>query len=86
MKRMASYHHELIQEDRAMLSSLSKLSPAELEEVRRLELELGKTLLSYSSYDVVADDLTDEDLVRVRQLEKRLGTSLVVVREGEQQA
>ncbi len=64
-----------------MLSSLSKLSPDELEEIRQLENELGKTLLSYSSYDVVADNLTDDELVRVRQLEERLGTSLVVVRE-----
>ncbi|ACF47253.1 MAG: hypothetical protein OQK66_00150 [Prosthecochloris sp.] len=64
-----------------MLSSLSKLSPDELKEIRQLENELGKTLLSYSSYDVVADNLTDDELVRVRQLEERLGTSLVVVRE-----
>ncbi len=62
-----------------MLSSLSKLTPEQLEEVRQLEKELGKTLLSYSSYDVVADDLSDEELLRVRELEARLGTALVVV-------
>lgn len=47
-----------------MLSSLSKLSPEELEQVRELERELGKTLLSYSSYDVVAEDLSEEELLR----------------------
>ncbi|ANT65990.1 hypothetical protein [Prosthecochloris sp. CIB 2401] len=65
-----------------MLSSLSKLSPEELEEVRELERELGKTLLSYSSYDVVAEDLSEDELVRVRALEAKLGTALVVVREA----
>jgi len=65
-----------------MLSSLSKLSPEELEEVRELERELGKTLLSYSSYDVVAEDLSEDELVRVRELEAKLGTALVVVREA----
>lgn len=64
-----------------MLSSLSKLSPEELEEVRELERELGKTLLSYSSYDVVAEDLNEDELMRVRELEAKLGTALVVVRE-----
>ncbi|TNJ37684.1 hypothetical protein [Prosthecochloris vibrioformis] len=63
-----------------MLSSLSKLSPEELEQVRELERELGKTLLSYSSYDVVAEDLSEEELLRVRELEVKLGTALVVVR------
>lgn len=65
-----------------MLSSLSKLSPEELEEVRELERELGKTLLSYSSYDVVAEDLNEDELMRVRELEAKLGTALVVVKEA----
>ncbi|UZJ41398.1 hypothetical protein OO006_13815 [Prosthecochloris sp. SCSIO W1101] len=65
-----------------MLSSLSKLSDEQLQEVRALEKSIGKTLLSYSSYNVVADDLTEQELLQVRELEKKLGTALVVVRES----
>jgi hypothetical protein len=65
-----------------MLSSLSQLTPAQLESVKSLEKELGKTLLSYSSYDVVSDDLSESELQKVRELEKSLGTILVAVKAG----
>ncbi len=64
-----------------MLSSLSKLSDEQLQEIRALEKSIGKTLLSYSSYDVVADNLTEEELEKVHELEGTLGTVLVAVRE-----
>lgn len=64
-----------------MLSSLSKLSDEQLQEIRALEKSIGKTLLSYSSYDVVADNLTEEELEKVHELEETLGTVLVAVRE-----
>lgn len=64
-----------------MLSSLSKLSDEQLQEIRALEKSIGKTLLSYSSYDVVADNLTEEELEKVHELEETLGTALVAVRE-----
>ncbi|MBF0636488.1 hypothetical protein INT08_04750 [Prosthecochloris sp. N3] len=66
-----------------MLSSLSKLSPEQLAEIRQLEQEIGKTLLSYSSYDVVAEDLSEQQLEKVRDLEERLGTALVVVTKSD---
>jgi len=62
-----------------MLSSLSKLTAEDLAEIRKLEQELGKTLLSFSGYDVIAGDLSDDELVRVRELEKKTGTALVAV-------
>lgn len=65
----------------AMLSSLSKLTPEQLEEIRSLEQKLGKTLLSFSSYDVVSDDLRQEDIAALQALEDKLGTMLVAVRE-----
>ena len=64
-----------------MLSSLSKLSDEQLQEIRALEKSIGKTLLSYSSYDVVADNLTEEELEKVHELEETLGIVLVAVRE-----
>jgi hypothetical protein len=62
-----------------MLSSLSKLTPQQLEEIRVLERELGKTLLSFSSYEVVTAELAESELSRVRELEEKLGTMLVAV-------
>ncbi len=62
-----------------MLSSLSKLTAEDLAEIRKLEQEPGKTLLSFSGYDVIAGDLSDDELVRVRELEKKTGTALVAV-------
>lgn len=63
-----------------MLSSLSKLTRDQLEAIKTLEKELGKTLLSYSGYDVVANDLTGAELEKVHELEKTLGTAIVVVK------
>jgi hypothetical protein len=63
-----------------MLSSLSKLSPEQLEEIRSLERKLGKTLLSFTSYDVVSEDLNPEDIAALQALEDKLGTMLVAVR------
>lgn len=65
-----------------MLSSFSKLSEEQLQEIKDLEKSIGKTLLSYSSYDVLAEDLTEEELRRVRELEEKLGTVLVAVRKS----
>lgn len=62
-----------------MLSSLSKLTDVQIEEVRRLEAELGKTLLSFSRYDVVAANLSEAELSRVRELEKKIGTVLIAL-------
>lgn len=67
-----------------MLSSLSKLSEEQLKEIKALEKKLGKTLLSYSSYDVFAENLTEEELQQVKKLEEKLGTALVAVRERGQ--
>jgi hypothetical protein len=63
-----------------MLSSLSKLTPEQLEEIRSLEQKLGKTLLSFSSYDVVSDDMSEADLATLKALEEKLGTMLVAVK------
>ncbi|ACF12444.1 conserved hypothetical protein [Chlorobaculum parvum NCIB 8327] len=63
-----------------MLSSLSKLTSEQLEEIRSLEQKLGKTLLSFSTYDVVSDDLNPDDIAALQALEEKLGTMLVAVR------
>ncbi|MGB0131497.1 hypothetical protein [Chlorobium sp.] len=62
-----------------MLSSLSKLTDAQIAEVRKLEAELGKTLLSFSRYDVIAGNLSEQELSLVRELEKKIGTVLIAL-------
>ncbi|ABL66697.1 hypothetical protein [Chlorobium phaeobacteroides] len=65
-----------------MRSSHSKLTPYRIDEIRALEKEAGKTLLSYTDYDVLADDLSDEQLARLRELEEKTGTALIAVRKS----
>lgn len=62
-----------------MLSSLSQLTQEQIGKIRQLEEELGKTILSFSSYDVISGGLSPEDLARVRALEKDIGTVLIAV-------
>lgn len=64
-----------------MLSSLSRLTEEQLAEIRALEQKLGKTILAFSKYDVVSNDLSKEDLALLQGLEAKLGTMLVAVRD-----
>ncbi len=64
-----------------MLSSLSQLTPQQTAEVRALEQRLGKTLLAFSSYEVVPDDLSPGELALLKSTEEKLGTMLIAVRE-----
>lgn len=66
-----------------MLTTLSSLSEAQIEAIRQLEQEMGKTILSFSGYELPPDELTPEELARIRELERQTGTMLVAVREGE---
>ncbi|TCD48171.1 hypothetical protein [Chlorobium sp. N1] len=65
-----------------MLSTLSALTQSQIEEIRSLERELGKTILSFSGCDASAEDLTPAELERIRELEAQIGTMLVAVRSG----
>lgn len=64
-----------------MLSSLSKLTDEQIAEIRALEQKLGKTILAFSKYDVVSDDLSKDELALLQGLEDKLGTMLVAVRD-----
>lgn len=67
-------------EDIRMLSSLSKLAPDQIEEIKKLEKEIGKTVLSFSNYDVVSDNLSEDELSKLKALEQKMGTTLVAVK------
>jgi hypothetical protein len=62
-----------------MLCSLSNLGDEELQEIRRLEQELGKTLLSFSCHPLEPAEIEDRELSRIKSLEQRLGVALVAV-------
>ena len=63
-----------------MLCTLAdRLGESELDEIRRLERELGTTILAYSCYQAEPAPVDDRQLARLQELEQRLGVSLVAV-------
>jgi hypothetical protein len=63
-----------------MLCSLSpKLGESQLDEITRLERELGHPVLAFSCYPSEPAQLTSEQLEKIKDLESRLGISLVAV-------
>ena len=64
-----------------MLCSLAtKLGDGELGEVAALERELGVTILAFSCHDVDPTEADERQLGRIREVEERLGVSLVAVK------
>ncbi len=63
-----------------MLCSLaSKLGEKEIGEVEALERELGVTVLAFSCGAIDPAAVNEEQLARIRDVEDRLGVSLVAV-------
>ena len=62
-----------------MICSFARVQEDKLQEIRSLETDIGKTLLAYSCQDLIAAPLSDEDLVKIRGLEKKLDLVLVAV-------
>jgi hypothetical protein len=62
-----------------MICSLSNLSENDLKEINQLETEIKAPLLAFSCHDVSSAILTDDALVKVEALEKKLGISLLAL-------
>jgi len=62
-----------------MLCSLSGLSDPQLDKIRSLESELGKTILSFSCHNAATASLEEADLAKIKSLENELGLSLVAL-------
>jgi sugar phosphate isomerase/epimerase len=63
-----------------MLCSLStKLGEKELAEIGALEEELGLTMLAFNCHPIDPAPIDDRQLSGIRDLEERLGVSLVAV-------
>ena len=63
-----------------MLCSLSTLDAGQVEEIKSLEEDLGKNLLSFTCHDIEAAELEDIELEKIKELEAKLGVALVAVR------
>jgi hypothetical protein len=63
-----------------MICSLASLKDENLETIRSYEKQTGKTLLAFSCSDVNAEELSGEELAKIKELEGRLGMVLVAVK------
>ena len=65
-----------------MISTLAAtLDEKKLQEIRRLEQELGTPLLAFVPLDVQPAVVDERKLEKIRQLEQSLGVSLVAVQK-----
>ena len=62
-----------------MLCSLSSLQEKDLERIRSLEADLGRTILAFSCHNAAPAKLDDADLAKLQGIEKEMGLSLVAV-------
>lgn len=63
-----------------MLCSLAnRLGDAELGQIRRLEQELGVTLLAYTCHEAEPAAIDDSQLDKLHEAEAKLGVTLVAV-------
>lgn len=63
-----------------MLYCYAKLSDEELGKVKAYEAETGKRALVLREVNVEADDLSADELSRLRELERELGYIAIVVK------
>lgn len=63
-----------------MLCSIGKVEQKELDEIKSLEKELGKTLLAFEcNREMKPARLSENELKRIREVEEKLHLALVAV-------
>ena len=62
-----------------MLCSLSHLDNSIIQQIQTLERELNQTLLAFSCHNLNPALVDADKLVKIQELEKKLGISLVAV-------
>ncbi len=63
-----------------MLCSLAtKVNEDMIAAISTLEKDLGKTLLAFQCHDLKPSELSDAELQRIKEVETKLGISLVAV-------
>ncbi len=64
-----------------MICSLTNLDGQKLQEVQSLEAKIGKPLLAFGCHDTKPAQLTNEELSKIKDLERQIGVSLVAVQK-----
>lgn len=62
-----------------MLYSLSKTEDINLDDIKQLEGDIGKTLIAFSGHEIEPASIQDEELDKIKKLEKKLGVTLIAV-------
>ncbi len=63
-----------------MLCSLAtKVTDETMAAINALEKDLGKTLLAFQCHSLKPSDLSQDELQRIKEVETKLGVSLVAV-------
>lgn len=63
-----------------MLCSLSNLKNQDIDQISRLESELGITVLAFSCHDAEPASLDKKTLEKIKSAENKLGMSLVAIK------
>ena len=67
-----------------MLYSISQtLRPEDVSQVQSLEQEIGKNVLAFSPQPLQHSNLSSEEIVKLQELEKKLGIVLLAVQESK---
>lgn len=64
-----------------MMCGLSKVDEGKLQDIQSMEKKLGKPILAFTCHDISPAELTNEELSRISEMEKKLGIYLVAVKE-----
>ncbi|WP_094228648.1 hypothetical protein [Methanolobus psychrotolerans] len=62
-----------------MLWGFSVLKDEQIKAINELESKMNVTLLAFSGLNIKNAELTKEDLMNIKELEEKLGLSLVAV-------
>ncbi len=63
-----------------MLCSFASLNSDSLGAIKAFEERTGKVVLAFSCWDANADSLSEEELSEIKELEQKLGLSIVAVK------
>jgi hypothetical protein len=66
-----------------MLCTLSNLQDDAMKQIQSLEKDLDQTLLAFSCHDINPALVDAEKLASIQDLEKKLGISLVAVKNAQ---
>lgn len=63
-----------------MMCTLTPLDAKKEDELKKMEQQMGKTLLAYSCSSTEPAQLSDAELNRLREFEQKLGLVLIAVK------